>query len=84
MPIKNNFNYKKVTTTYRSVNLIRLVEVTKNFPVRLLALRMLWLSRGKLKSFYVLRIKQIDENLEMNNQILFEKVNKETLTDALN
>ena len=33
---------KKVTTTYRFVNLIRFVRVTGNFPVRLLALRMLW------------------------------------------
>jgi hypothetical protein len=32
---------KKVTTTYNSFNLIRLVRVAGNSPVRLLALRML-------------------------------------------
>ena len=65
---------EKFSTTYSSVNLVKLVRATGNSPERLFALRMLQSPKLKLRSFHVFRIKQINDNLEMTNQNLFEKL----------
>ena len=69
---------EKISTTYSSVNLVNLVSATGNSPERLLALRMLQSPKLKLRSFHVFKIKQINDNLEMTNQNLFEKLREKT------
>ena len=69
---------EKISTTYSSVNLVNLVRANGNSPERLLALRMLQSPKLKLRSFHVFRIKQINDNLEMTNQNLFEKLREKT------
>ena len=69
---------EKFSTTYSSVNLVKLVRAIGNSPERLFALRMLQSPKLKLRSFHVFRIKQINDNLEMTNQNLFEKLREKT------
>ena len=71
---------EKVSTTYSSVNLVNLVSATGNSPERLLALRVLQKPKLKLRSFHLLRIKQIN-----GKSNLFEKLrekNTKKLTDS--
>ena len=69
---------KKVLNAYSSVNLVNLVRANGNSPERLLALRMLQSPKLKLRSFHGFSIKQINDNLEMTNQNLFEKLREKT------
>ena len=47
-----------IPPTYNTFNLVRLVRVSSNSPVRLLALRMLQSPKGKVRPFQLLSEKE--------------------------